>query len=79
MGALAVISGLSTAVPETVPSDGIASVEPIVDLHEGRASERGRLGWSVICWWFDLPEQERMLQSYWSKARAFQNPEALDQ
>ena len=25
-------------------------------------------------WWFDLPEQERMLQSYWSRARAFQKP-----
>ena len=30
-------------------------------------------------WWIDLPEQERILQSYWSRARAFQTLEALGQ
>ena len=34
---------------------------------------------SANFWWFDLPEQERILKCYSSKTRAFQNPEALDQ
>ena len=46
--ALAVISGLSTAVPKTIPRDRIASVEPIVDLYEGRASESVRLGCNFL-------------------------------